>query len=189
MLRIVSTLETHPRLNRWSTWMARLPVVGTVWRRLLARPKELERFIKFALVGTLGFGVDVTVLNLMKRLFEAVGLGMGWNVAMEPRQIQLALANTISFSTAVLSNFTWNRLWTFPESRERPIRSQLVQFAVVNVAGWGINTLLLLVLDRYLFAHFVGERLSYNLAKAVATIVVLFWNFGINRIWTYRGIE
>lgn len=185
MLRIITTLES----SRRTAWIKALPLVGPLWARLLSSPKELERFIKFALVGTLGFVVDLTVLNLMKRLFEAIGLGVGWNVALEPRQIQLALANTISFSMAVLSNFTWNRLWTFPESQERPVGSQLVQFAIVNVLGWGINTLLLLVLDRYVFAHFVSGRLSYNLAKAIATIVVLFWNFGINRIWTYRGIE
>jgi putative flippase GtrA len=39
------------------------------------------------------------------------------------------------------------------------------------------------------FQHFVSPRLSYNLAKAFAIGVVLFWNFGINRIWTYRGIK
>jgi putative flippase GtrA len=149
----------------------------------------MERFFKFAIVGAFGFVVDLTVMNIMKRLFESIGLGVGWNVSMEPYQMQLAVANTISFSVAVLSNFTWNRLWTFPESRDRPVGSQLVQFAVVNVLGWGINTVLLLVMDQYVFQLVVSGRLSYNLAKAFATIVVLFWNFGINRIWTYRGIE
>ena len=108
---------------------------------------------------------------------------------MESHQIQLVAANAISFSTAVLSNFTWNRLWTFPESRERPLGSQLVQFAIVNILGLGINTLVLLVMDQYVFQHFVSERLSYNLAKALAIGIVLIWNFGVNRIWTYRGIE
>jgi putative flippase GtrA len=188
-MRIITALDTHPLLSRWSAWVAELPVVGRIWARFLSNPKEVERFVKFAIVGIVGFGVDITVLNIMKRVFEAAGLGVGWNVAMEPRQIQLAVANTISFSAAVMSNFTWNRLWTFPESRERPLGSQLVQFAIVNVLGWGINTVLLLVMDQFVFRHFVSERLSYNLAKAIATIVVLFWNFGVNRIWTYRGIE
>jgi putative flippase GtrA len=189
LTKIITAIDTHPRLSRWSAWLAALPGVGRLWTRLVSNPKELERFVKFAMVGIVGFMVDITILNVMKRVFEAAGLGMGWNVTMEPRQIQLAVANTISFSTAVLSNFTWNRLWTFPESRERRLAGQLVQFATVNVLGWGINTGLLLVMDRYVFQHFVSERLSYNLAKAVATIVVLFWNFGVNRVWTYGGIE
>jgi len=189
LIRLVAAIQQHPRWKRWSESVARWPVLGALWRRLLDNPKESERFLKFALVGIFGAVVDFTVLNLMKRIFESVGLGHGWNTSIDPRQIQLAAANTISFTVAVLSNFTWNRLWTFPESRERPVGSQLAQFAIVNVIGWGINTVLLLAMDHYVFQHFVSDRMSYNLAKAFAIAVVLFWNFGVNRVWTYRGIK
>jgi putative flippase GtrA len=160
-----------------------------MWSRLLANPKRIERFIKFAIVGAIGAVVDFLVLNIMKLAFEAIGLGEGWNVSMQPHQIQLVAANAISFSAAVLSNFTWNRLWTFPESRERPLVTQLIQFTIVNVLGLVINTLILVIMDQYVFQLFVDERLSYNLAKAIAICVVLFWNFGMNLLWTYRGIE
>jgi putative flippase GtrA len=137
-----------------------------------ANGKELKRFLKFAIVGTSGAVVDFGVLNLLHLAF---GFSKFW-------------ANTCSFTLAVFNNFTWNRLWTFPESRERPLKSQLGQFALVNVAGLAINQVVFLGLDKYLFTPWFG-RLGYNLAKAVAIIVVLFWNFGINRIWTYRGIK
>ena len=189
MIRLFTAIETHPRLSRWSAWAAGLPLIGPVWRKLLSNPRELERFIKFAIVGTIGMMVDFLVLNIMKLIFEGVSLGVGWDVPLEPDQIQLVAANTISFSAAVLSNFTWNRLWTFPESRERPLGRQLVQFSIVNVFGLIINTVVLVVMHEYVFQNFFSERLSYNLAKAVAIAIVLFWNFGINRIWTYRGIE
>jgi putative flippase GtrA len=188
-MRILTAIDSHPRLSRWSTWLSRLPWVGRIWSKLLANPKELERFIKFAIVGIIGAVVDFLVLNLMKRLFEAVGLGVGSDLPLSAHQIQLVAANAISFSAAVLSNFTWNRLWTFPESRQQPIGRQLVQFTIVNVLGLGINTLVLLVLDQFVFSPFMSERLSYNLAKAFAIGVVLFWNFGVNRVWTYRDIE
>jgi putative flippase GtrA len=182
-------IDAHPRLGRWSSRLAAVPVVGGAWNRLLENPKELERFVKFSIVGAIGAVVDFTVLNIMKRLFEVIGLGVGWNIALEPHQVQLIAANTISFSAAVLSNFTWNRLWTFPESRERPIGGQLTQFAVINVLGLVLNTVILVTLDQYVFQNFLSERLSYNLAKAFAIGVVLFWNFGMNRIFTYRGID
>ena len=185
ILRIVTIIES----SRWSVRIGRLPLVGPLWTKLLSNPKELERFLKFAIVGAVGAVVDFTVLNIMKMIFESLGLGVGWDVPWPPHQIQLVAANVISFSTAVLSNFTWNRLWTFPESRERPFGSQLAQFAIVNVLGLVINTVILVVMDRFVFQHFVSERLSYNLAKAFAIGVVLFWNFGVNRIWTYKGIE
>jgi putative flippase GtrA len=165
------------------------PLIARIATRTSINPKELERFIKFAIVGAIGAVVDFTVLNIMKILFESKRLGVGWNIGLDPQQIQLIVANIISFSTAVVSNFTWNRLWTFPESRDRPIASQLAQFATVNVIGLIINTLILVLMDTYVFSLFFSDRLSYNLAKAFAIGVVLFWNFGINRIWTYKGIE
>lgn len=189
MIRIIAAIEAHPSLSRLSAWVEGLPLVGHLWGGLLDNPKRIERFVKFAIVGVIGAVVDFVVLNIMKTLFESIGLGVGWDVALEPHQIQLIAANAISFSAAVLSNFTWNRLWTFPESRERPLGTQLVQFTIVNVLGLIINTVILVVLDQYVFQNFFNARLSYNLAKAIAIGVVLFWNFGVNSIWTYRGID
>ena len=133
--------------------------------------RELVRFVKFGLVGTLGAVVDFTVLNLAYRVGG----------------LPLVAANSLSFTLAVISNFTWNRLWTFPESRSRPIRSQLPQFALVNVVGLIINNLILVGLHG-LLRDVIGDPWDYNLAKAVAIVIVLFWNFGANRLWTYRGL-
>lgn len=189
MIRLFTKLESHPRWNRVSTWLGGLPLIGGVWRRLVSNPRELERFIKFAIVGISGGVVDFAILNIMKLVFERAGLGVETSGPLNAHQIQSIAANAISFSAAVISNFTWNRLWTFPESRQRPIGGQLARYAIVNVLGLGINTVLLVVMDRYVFQNFFSVRLSMNLAKAFAIAVVLFWNFGINRIWTYKGIE
>jgi putative flippase GtrA len=152
-----------------------------------ANRKELIRFAKFSIVGTIGAAVDFGTLYL---LHAVLGL-------------PIVLANTCSFSAAVLSNFTWNRYWTYPDSRSKPVRTQLIQFFVVNVAGWGINTGILVLL-RYPCASLIGSlgrslpaladpelvyRLGYNLAKAIATGVVLFWNFFVNRYWTYSDVD
>lgn len=139
-------------------------------RWLVTNRREGERFVKFGLVGTLGAVVDFGVLNLL-----ILGVGM-------PK----FLANTFSFTAAALSNFIWNRVWTFPESRQRPLGRQLAQFFAVSVGGYAINQALFLSLDRWVFAGW--GPLGYNLAKAIAIVVVLFWNFGINRLWTYRGL-
>ncbi len=139
---------------------------------LARRPKEFERFLKFATVGIIGMIVDFTVLNLMHLKVE----------------LPLGVANAISFSTAVVSNFTWNRLWTFPESRERPLFRQLGQFAIVNVMGLLINEVVLFLVLQAI-KGFIPAPLNYNLAKAFAIAVVLFWNYFVNRMWTYKGIK
>ncbi len=139
--------------------------------RLGVNAKELERFLKFMVVGTIGFVVDFGTLNLLVQL-----------VGLPP-----LVANVFSFSLAVLSNYTWNRLWTYPDSRSKSVRAQLLQFVVVNVAGLGINTLVMWMLMPA-STRLVGE-LGYNIAKAVATIIVLFWNFVVNRYWTYSDVD
>ena len=145
--------------------------------------KELTRFLKFAVVGTIGAVVDFSILYLLHVV-------LGWN---------LALSNTISFTCAVLSNFTWNRLWTYPDSRSKPLSAQLLQFFIVNIAGWAINTGILLLLNPPLtaLAHTLvvaataenAHKIGYNAAKVFATGVVMFWNFFINRLWTYNDVE
>ena len=151
--------------------------------------KEFVRFLKFMVVGTIGAVVDFGILNALKLAFRAYGVDLGmWHLfgglAVEGN---LTLANTISFTTAVISNFTWNRFWTYPESRSKPLGGQLGQFFVVNIAGLAINLTVLNALDP-LFKPWLGFY-SYNAAKAVATIIVMFWNYGINRFWTYNDVK
>lgn len=151
--------------------LCRPPAVRRLVDRAIQNVREVVRFIKFAMVGALGAVIDFSVLNLLVLAFAMTKAG----------------ANTISFSVAVMSNFIWNRLWSFPESRQRPIKTQLPQFLLVNVIGLGINQLVFLSLDHYVFSPMFG-RLGYNLAKAVAILIVLFWNYAINRLWTYKGL-
>jgi putative flippase GtrA len=150
------------------------------WRRLQQRislstgmsPKEVSRFIKFAIVGAIGMVVDLTMLTISR---EVLGL-------------PLSVAVAVGFTVAVISNFTWNRLWTFPESRQRPIAGQLVQFTIVNIIGLGINELIVLGLHP-LFLLATHDPLAYLAAKVIAIGVVLFWNYFANRLWTYKGIQ
>ena len=145
--------------------------------------KEFKRFLKFFVVGLSGTAVDFGILNLLVK-------GLGW---------PLVLSNTISFSTAVLNNFTWNRYWTYPDSRSKPIHAQLKQFLIVNLVGWAINTGILTLLKDPLMAlainldatlaPAIAYTIGYNAAKVVATGVVLFWNFFVNRYWTYNDVE
>lgn len=147
--------------------IARLAAISPI------HPKETERFFKFAVVGAIGAIVDFGVLNLLVFVFGLHDL----------------VANTISFTCAVLSNFTWNRLWTYPESRQIRKRRQLPQFGLVSLIGWGINTIVLYFADRFLLSFGLSQALALNIAKAFAILVVLFWNFGANRFWTYRHVD
>ncbi len=149
--------------------LLRLPVINRTG--FAQKPREFERFLKFAIVGAIGMVVDLTTMT----------------IAHEWLGLPLTLAVAVGFTVAVVSNFTWNRLWTFPESRQRAISSQLLQFFIINAIGLGINEVVVAALHP-LFGRFLQDPPAYIAAKIVAIGIVLFWNYFVNRRWTYKGI-
>jgi putative flippase GtrA len=146
-------------------------------------PKERTRFVRFALVGMIGAVVDFGVSNLLIQVLDA----------------PLVLAGTISFVMAILSNFYWNRRWTYPDSRSKPMPAQLVQFAIVSVVGLAIRIPVLAYLEPVMetftrqfnlqIPGILDSRiLADNLTLAIAVIIVMFWNFFANRYWTYNDV-
>jgi putative flippase GtrA len=154
--------------------------------------REVARFMKFAVVGGIGAFVDFGTFNLLNGLFGI------WSV----------LASMMSFSAAVTSNFVWNRFWTYPDSRSKQLRHQVSQFAVVSLIGLAIRTPLfaavespaIAITERWQLVRAVGRVLGFagsldptmvgrNLALAAAVVVVMLWNFGINRLWTYGDVN
>jgi putative flippase GtrA len=131
----------------------------------------------------IGAAVDFGIENLLHRL-----LGFPY-----------VLAGAISFICAVLSNFYWNRVWTYPDSRSKPIGKQLIQFAIVNVVGLAIRVPILRFLEPVVTRLFQllpenrlilpADAMGENLTLAIAVLIVLFWNFFVNRYWTYSDVE
>ncbi len=149
---------------------------------ILTDPRERGRFLRFAVVGFMGAIVDFGVANLLVYAFLA----------------PLVLAGTISFIAAILSNFFWNRYWTYPDSRSKPISRQLIQFTVVSVMGLTIRIPILRFLEPVLYRTFSNlpfslpvitpDLLAKNITLAIAVLIVMFWNFFVNRYWTYNDI-
>lgn len=150
---------------------------------ILINPRERTRFLRFAVVGIIGAVIDFGVMNLLVNVFST----------------SLVLAGTVSFIAAVLSNFTWNRYWTYPDSRSKPLWRQLVEFAIVSIIGLLIRVPTLAILEPITFALmnnlpfeipvFDAKFFSDNLTLAIAVIIVMFWNFFVNRYWTYGDVE
>ena len=150
---------------------------------ILKDNKERNRFFKFALVGTLGAAIDFGVMNLLSH----------WIL-----ELPLVTAGTISFLCAVISNFIWNRFWTYPESRSRPLLNQLGMFFLVKAAGvlsripilhYAEPPLLQFVENMFHTPHLTAEFIAKNFTLAAAVGIVMMWNFFINRYWTYNDID
>ncbi len=148
---------------------------------ILQHREERKRFAKFALVGSMGAGVDFLVFNLLTQ----VG-------GMAP-----VAASVFSFLTAMTHNFLWHRYWTYPESRSKKVAHQWLQFGMVSVAGLAIRTTLFALIRPLLvrIAAYLTPPLPLtptfwgnNTALATVILVVMVWNFFANRFWTYNDV-
>jgi len=149
----------------------------------LTNPQERTRFFRFLFVGTFGAVVDFGMFNLQVLAFK----------------LNPVLASAISFISAIISNFLWNRYWTYPDSRSKSIRAQLAMFALVSGMGLVIRIPLFAFLEPRMIdlsARILPAGLSldptfagHNFALAVSVLVVMMWNFFANRYWTYNDVQ
>ncbi len=146
--------------------------------------RDVLRFLKFSVVGTIGAVVDFGTFTLMNSVLGLPGVA----------------AQAISFTAAVTSNFIWNRHWTYIDSRSKPMATQLVQFLGVSLVGLLVRTPIFTLLEgpygRWVGAVGLPEgfpltaaKVGSYLALTSAVVVVLFWNFLVNRYWTYNDVE
>ncbi|MFN8529386.1 MAG: GtrA family protein [Anaerolineae bacterium] len=176
-------------------------IILAIARRFGDKEKEVERFLKFAIVGAIGAVIDFTTLFVLQATLLS---------PVEPnKQLKVALATTVAFSAAVISNFIWNRIWTYPDSRSRSVRRQLAQFTLINLIGWigrtvwvssayhwlGITLMPLLLPEiqllrpGYIPSESAEAKLGTMAAWLIGVIIIMIWNYTANRLWTYNDVN
>ena len=138
-----------------------------------ANQYEVKRFIKFTLTGFSGLIVDYSLLNILTHFFGVAS----W------------LAVAVAFTVAAINNFIWNRYWVYPESRQHTIWKHFPTFFIVNAVGLGINELILFLFLVSITALVHSNFLGLNLTKAIAAVIVMLWNFVVNRFVTFRDVK
>ncbi|HEX2998634.1 MAG TPA: GtrA family protein [Armatimonadota bacterium] len=162
---------------------------------------DTVQFCRYSVVGFSGFIVDFGIYALLTRGFSF------W-------QTHNAYANFISFSCAVINNYIWHKRWTFRDACDfsltdppvaegdssavalgdwkqgkSPLRQhgrQFLVFVVVSVIGLLLNTTILVTLSRQtIMRMFFGQHADL-VAKMIAVPIVWMWNFGANKLWTFR---
>jgi dolichol-phosphate mannosyltransferase len=112
--------------------------------RLMKWEVELDRLIKFSIVGTSGIFVNEGFLWFFVRF-------LGWSKVW---------ANIPAIELSILNNFTWNDLWTFRDLRRSPLWRRLLSFHLAAVTGalvqWLIYAPLVYIGINYLLANLVG---------------------------------
>lgn len=137
-------------------------LIGRALSRLI---KVISQFVKFLEIGILNTFIDLGILNLLIWL-TGITSG-GW----------LAPLNTISFLLAATNSYYWNKLWTFKKEGGM-VGKEFLQFLVVAMIGWGINTGIL-VLGTTFLTPIAGLSAGawVNVMKVSATFIGMIWNF------------
>jgi putative flippase GtrA len=129
----------------------------------MRRPANWLQLIRFAMVGGLGFVVNLAVYALFVHAFGV------------PYQI----AAVAAWLVAVLNNFVINRHWTFDASAGR-VHFQALRFFVVSLAAFLLVNLLLLTL----LVEQAG--MAKVPAQALAVAAATPFNFLGNKLWSFR---
>lgn len=142
-----------------------LPLIGALFR---------PRFIKFGIVGASGVVVNLAVLYVgQEYLFN--------EIAQQTLRLNLSLALAIFIAT--ISNFFWNRRWTWQDRKQHRTVPVVVQFGQYALACWvGIAVQFGLT---NLFALF----LHYMVANLIAVVIASLFNFVANDFWTFGRLK
>ncbi|HET7086482.1 MAG TPA: GtrA family protein [Rhizomicrobium sp.] len=126
-------------------------------------------FVRFAVIGSLGYVVGATVLAL----------------TTGPLKLEFAAGNALAIFIAMA--FTWqgNRTFTFPDRRAHGfsgILQEWLKFMGANAVGALVNYLTALVLVHYAHAPFSNKFL----AQAIGVLVGLVFNFTLSKTLVFK---
>ena len=129
--------------------------------------QQLQRPLRFGLVGLSGVAVNTTIL---------------WTLA-RGAHLPVPLASVLATEAAILSNFLLNDRWTFrATARHRSPLMRLARFNGVSLGGMAITVALLTLLSSYAGLHLL-------LANMLAIGGAMSWNYVVNSRWTWSKDE
>ena len=124
-----------------------------------AKPKFLVALFRFGVVGLIGTGVNLGVLELLHGQ-------LGWGFTR---------SSAIATEVAIIGNYLGNELWTF--HHRKLSLSRLAQFNATMLVGAAVQVGAATVIERFL---------PYLLAQLIGIAIGSGLNFAFNFGWTWR---
>jgi len=86
----------------------------------------VQKFLKFGVVGGLGFVINFSLFRVFKGTFK----DLPYNIS-----IINWIANALAAEISIVSNFTWNNLWTFSKEKITSISQLIKKFVTFNLSS------------------------------------------------------
>lgn len=138
-----------------------------------------KQFIKFGVTGVVGAVVDFSTYNLLTR-------GIGFVASYMVLGQTIIVANNISVFLAIISNFLFNKYWTFRDT-SKEVAKQWVGYFTLNFFTWVLNQLLvsMFTFQVPIVQQLFGDQKD-NAAKVLAIGIILFLNFAGSKFLIFK---
>ena len=121
-------------------------------------------FIRFCMVGSLGFVVNLSVLSI-------IHYGFG---------VSIFFAQLVSAEIALFGNFLLHHNWTYKNhSVRKKLRRVFIEFHFTSWAAILMSAVIVSVSVNYIGLHYI-------VALIASSIIVLMWNFFWTRYYIWR---
>ena len=140
----------------------------------LIKRAGMRQFVKFVIIGFSSAVIDVGVNKILMHRFDTPWL----------------IAGMIGFALGVTNGFFWNSRWTFRGLGSGRQHELYMKFVAVNIVGLllnlGIMKLVFIIMTGQMVLLANPSHSQWNIAKAIAIVIVAVWNFSANKLWTFR---
>jgi putative flippase GtrA len=145
-------------------------IVEQVLELPLVRRVVGHRFIKFGTVGLLGTIINLTVLYLNQEyLFN--------DISPAQRRLYFSLSGAIFVAT--LSNYLWNRLWTWTDRKGKTMHGFFIQMGQYFLASG------LAICIQYVLTILISWFIHYLIANILAIVIAAIFTYLLNDVWTF----
>lgn len=122
------------------------------------------KIVKFGIVGMSGIFVDFSITWILK----------------EKAKLNKYVSNAAGFSTAVVSNFFLNYIWTF-KGAAVSVAGAFWLFFIISLAGLLLNT-------GFIYLMHEKKKVNFYLSKLIAIALVFCWNFSANYFFNFHSV-
>lgn len=137
-----------------------------------------QKFLKFGLVG--GFGFIVNVVGA--RIFKTAIINSGLDISLVN-----GLSNALAAELAIISNFTWNNLWTFSKERITSFSQIVPKFLTFNFSSIITGIVIPSTIIALLTALFGDYLFLYQVIAIFLLTIPLNWLVYNKIIWKKKN--
>ncbi len=130
----------------------------------MLKKKNINEFLKYAAVGASGILVNLFFLYTLT----------------ESLHIYYLISEVFAFAVATMSNYVFNKFWTFKEHMKYKFVSKGIKFFVIAGIALLVNIFFL-----WFFTQAAG--IYYLISQILASAFTLVTNFTGNKLWTFKN--